>query len=269
MNDSGVKPVVTLMTDFGVADHYVGTMKGVIASRCPEALMVDISHEMPAFSIVAGAYAIDQAAPYFPRGTVHLIVVDPGVGTERRGLCAEAGGQYFVAPDNGVLSLVAMREGEMRARELTNRELWLTSVSKTFHGRDIFAPVAAALASGAAKFDEVGPVLEQMEMLADLEPRQTGPGAWQGRILSVDRFGNAITNLKASEFPQVAAERFAIEAGAHRVRQFYGTFGEAGRGECFAFFGSSGYVELGMNQQSAADVLGVTAGAGIELRIGR
>src|ERR1700761_6608992 len=122
MSASRVPPIVTLTTDFGLADHYVGTMKGVILSRCPEAQLVDISHEIPPFSIYSAAYTIDQAAPNFPAGTVHLIVVDPGVGTARRGLCAEALGQVFVAPDNGVLSLIAARDANLRARELTNPE---------------------------------------------------------------------------------------------------------------------------------------------------
>ena len=157
MSVSRVPPIVTLTTDFGLADHYVGTMKGVILSRCPGAQLVDISHEIPPFSIFSAAYTIDQAALYFPPGTVHLIVVDPGVGTPRRALCAEALGHLFVAPDNGVLSLVAARDANLRARELTNRELWLRTPSATFHGRDIFAPAAAALASGSARFEDVGP----------------------------------------------------------------------------------------------------------------
>jgi S-adenosylmethionine hydrolase len=267
MSVSRVPPIVTLTTDFGLMDHYVGTMKGVILSRCPDARLVDISHEIPPFSIFSAAYSIDQAAPYFPPGTVHLIVVDPGVGTARRALCAEALGQLFVAPDNGVLSLIAGRDAKLRARELANPELWLPSPSSTFHGRDIFAPAAAALASGSAKFEDVGPVVLDTEMLADLEPTQREPGVWRARILSIDRFGNAITNLKARAFPQIVSGRFAIETGTHSVNTFCRTFGEATDGVCFAFFGSSGYVELGMNRQSAADALGVAAGDAIELRI--
>jgi S-adenosyl-L-methionine hydrolase (adenosine-forming) len=261
-----VPPIITLTTDFGLADHYVGTMKGVILSRCAEARIVDISHEIAAFSIVSGAYAIDQAAPYFAAGTVHVIVVDPGVGTERRPVCVEALGQFFVAPDNGVLSLIAMRDGKARTRELANRELWLESVSSTFHGRDIFAPVGAAIASGSARVEDVGPVIGDMELLADLEPREKERGVWVGKILSVDRFGNVITNLKSSAFREIAPARFSIEAGRRRVERFARTFGEAESGVCFAYFGSSGYVELGINQQSAAALLGVGAGDSITMR---
>jgi S-adenosyl-L-methionine hydrolase (adenosine-forming) len=267
MSVSQAPPIVTLTTDFGLADHYAGSMKGVILSRCSEARLVDISHEIPPFSIYSAAYTIDQAAPFFPPGTVHVVVVDPGVGTARRGLCAEALGQIFVAPDNGVLSLVAQRDGKMRARELTNRDLWLPWISPTFHGRDIFAPTAAALASGAARVEDVGPIVSRVEELTDLRPRQMEPGFWVGRILSVDRFGNAITNLKTSDFAQIAWEEFAIEIGEHRVDAFSRTFGDAARDVCFAFFGSSGHIELGMNQQSAGGRLGISAGDAMTLRV--
>ena len=262
-----MRPIVTLITDFGLSDHYVGTMKGVILSRCPDALLVDISHEIPPFSIYSAAYAIDQSAPYFPEGTVHVIVVDPGVGTARRPVCAEALGQYFVAPDNGVLSMVALRAGKMRVRELTNRALWLPWISPTFHGRDIFAPTGAALASGSSRFEDVGPTLSRTEGLADLQPRQVQTGVWLGRILSVDRFGNAITNLKTSDFARVALAEFAIEIGEHRVDTFCRTFGDAAPDVCFAFFGSSGYIELGINQQSAGGRLGISAGDKMTLRM--
>ncbi|HEX3683450.1 MAG TPA: SAM-dependent chlorinase/fluorinase [Bryobacteraceae bacterium] len=269
MSVSRVPPIVTLTTDFGLADHYVGTMKGVILSRCPDARLVDISHEIPPFSIFSAAYTIDQAAPYFPPGTVHLMVVDPGVGTARRALCAEALGQIFVAPDNGVLSLIAARDAKLRARELANPEWWLPSPSSTFHGRDIFAPAAAALASGSAKFEDAGPVIPDIEVWTDFAPTQTEPGVWRAHILSVDRFGNAITNLEARAFPHIANGLFTIEAGTQSVNTFSRTFGVATDGVCFAFFGSSGYIELGMNRQSAAETLGIAAGDAITLRIGR
>jgi S-adenosyl-L-methionine hydrolase (adenosine-forming) len=266
MSASRVPPIITLTTDFGLADHYVGTMKGVILSRCPEARIVDISHESPAFSILAAAYTIDQAARYFPAGTVHVVVVDPGVGTERRPLCAKALGQFFVGPDNGVLSLIALRDGKVRVRELRNRDLWLESASATFHGRDIFAPVGAAIASGSARLEDLGPEIGDMKLIDDLEPREIEAGVWRGKILSVDRFGNLITNLKSSAFEEIASGRFAIEAGTRRVETFSRTFGAAESGVCFAYFGSSGCVEMGMNQQSAAALLGASAGDSITLR---
>ncbi len=193
-------PLLTLTTDFGLRDHYVGTMKGVILSRCPEAHIVDISHGVPPFSLWTGAYTIDQAAPYFPAGTIHVVVVDPGVGTTRRAILAEAIGQQFIAPDNGVLSMILARDPGAVVREITNQELFLPAVSATFHGRDIFAPVAASVACGRARPEEVGPILTAVERLPNVEPVQQANGDWVGTVLSVDHFGNVITNFRASRF---------------------------------------------------------------------
>ena len=143
------RPILTLTTDFGLSDHYVAAMKGVVLAICPQAQIVDISHGVPAFAISEGAYLIAQAYRYFPRKTVHVVVVDPGVGTDRRPIVAEAGGQFFVAPDNGVLAMIYARE-KHTVRALTNRKYFLKPVSQTFHGRDIFAPAAAHLAAGVA-----------------------------------------------------------------------------------------------------------------------
>lgn len=259
-------PLVTLTTDFGVADHYVGTMKGVLISRCPSVRIVDISHEIAPFSIDSGAYTIDQAAPYFPAETIHVIVVDPGVGTARKAVLVEALGEFFVAPDNGVLSMVFERDPNAKAREIKNRDLWLTSPSSTFHGRDIFAPVAAALASGAIQAENVGPVIPQIELLPDLHPRQEKPGQWQGKLLSIDRFGNAITNFMAPAFSSIASCRFSLRLGKRRITRFQNTFGEAPSGLCFAYFGSSGYIELGVKQQSAAALLKAAPGDLVRLQ---
>jgi S-adenosyl-L-methionine hydrolase (adenosine-forming) len=260
-------PLVTLTTDFGLVDHYVGTMKGVLLSRCPAVSIIDISHEIQQFSIYSGAYTIDQAAPYFPPGTIHLIIVDPGVGTARKPLLVEALGQFFIAPDNGVLSMIVNRDAKARAREIANRKLWLSSPSSTFHGRDIFAPVAAALASGSVTSAEVGHTLPTIELLPDLEAQQIKPGQWQGKLLSIDRFGNAITNFSTGEFKKIASSRFSIGIGKRRITQFRTTFGEAPDGLCFAYFGSSGYVEVGVKEQSAASVLKLTPGAPVTLRL--
>jgi S-adenosyl-L-methionine hydrolase (adenosine-forming) len=267
MSPPRVPPIITLTSDFGLADHYVGTMKGVLVSRCPHAHLIDISHEIPAFSIPSGAYAIDQAARYFPPATVHLVVVDPGVGTSRKALCIEALGHFFIAPDNGVLSLIVARDRSAVARELTNRNFWLDSPSSTFHGRDIFAPSAAALASGAARPQELGPVLSRIEVLPDLEPEQVHENLWRATILSIDHFGNAITNLKRDHFYHVSFTPFTLEAGADRVTAFHETFGAAPAGVPFAYFGSSGYLEIGMNQHSAAAALDLRPGARVTLRV--
>ena len=261
------RPIVTLTTDFGLQDHYVGTMKGVILGRCPEAHVIDISHEIPPFSIYAGAYAIDQAARYFPVGTVHVVVIDPGVGTARRAMLAEAGSQYFVAPDNGVLSMVLARDAGAKMRAVTNSDFFLDRPSTTFHGRDIFAPAAAALASGQARPDQLGPELLKAEILFDLCPVQIDSGHWRGRVLSVDRFGNAITNFKASDFPRLAGGKFKLTTGAQAVTEWRDTFAGASPGECFVYVGSSGYLELGMNQKRAAQHLLVEPGSPLEFHI--
>jgi S-adenosyl-L-methionine hydrolase (adenosine-forming) len=260
-------PLVTLTTDFGLADHYVGTMRGVLLSCCPGVRIIDISHEIPPFSIYSGAYTINQAAPYFPTGTVHVIVVDPGVGTARKPLVVEALGQHFIAPDNGVLSMIMRRDATAKAREITNRGLWTSSPSSTFHGRDIFAPVAAALARGSVKPAEVGPRLTKIELLADLEAQEIKPGQWQGKLLSVDRFGNAITNFCSATFSAIATSGFSLRIGSRRITTFQRTFGEAPNGLCFAYFGSSGYVEVGVREQSAAALLKATPGDPVTLRL--
>jgi S-adenosyl-L-methionine hydrolase (adenosine-forming) len=267
MKPSHPGPLVTLTTDFGLADHYVGTMKGVLLSRYRGVRIVDISHEIPPFSIYSGAYTIDQAAPYFPPGTIHVIVIDPGVGTERKPLLLEALGQRFIAPDNGVLSMIMRRDATGKAREITNHDLWLSSPSSTFHGRDIFAPVAAALASDSVKPAQVGPRLTKIELLPDLEAQQIKPGQWQGKLLSIDRFGNAITNFCSDAFPRLATTRFSLRVGNRRITKFQRTFGEAPDGLCFAYFGSSGCVELAIKQQSAANALHAAPGDPVTLRL--
>jgi S-adenosylmethionine hydrolase len=261
MAHSGQPPIVTLTSDFGLSDHYVGTMKGVILSRCPNATIIDITHDLPAFSILAGAYAISQAASFFPEGTVHVIVVDPGVGTERKAILASAGGQLFVAPDNGLLTLILDRDKRAVVREITNRDLWLPSPSQTFHGRDIFSPVGAHLASGKAQPADVGAVLERPERFRDISPRQIQTGVWEGVILSKDHFGNLITNF----LPSIAGNKFLIDVNRHRINKLYKTFGEATPGVLFVYHGSSGYLEIGMNQQSAAHALGIAPGERITL----
>lgn len=262
------QPLITLTTDFGLADHYVGSMRGVILSRCPGARLADISHEIPTFSLYEAAYTVDQAAPFYPAGTVHVVVIDPGVGTSRRGILVSAFGQYFVAPDNGVLSLIVARDEKWRAWELANRGLWLDTPSSTFHGRDVFAPVAAALASGRAEPDEVGPATDRIELLTGLEAQEAEAGCWEGRILSVDHFGNVITNFRAAQFGSIASHPFRLNLCGHDVSKWYETFGAAPLHECFAYFGSSGYVELGINQASAAAQLKGSPGITVTLELG-
>ena len=260
------KPILTLTTDFGLSDHYVGTMKGVILSICPEARIVDISHDVKAFEIGEGAYAIAQAYRYFPKKTVHVVVVDPGVGTARRPILMEAGGQYFVAPDNGVLAAIYGRE-EHKIRLISNEAYFLKPVSQTFHGRDIFAPVAAHLASGVAP-TKMGKIVKDYLRPVFEKPRRTGKGTWVGRILRIDRFGNVVTNFHASGFPDLQRRNFTLRVGLSAVEAMARSYAECGPGELFAIVGSSGYVEISVGQASAAKRMGCESGAAVELVIG-
>jgi S-adenosylmethionine hydrolase len=240
--------ILTLTTDFGLADHYVGSMKGVILGICPDARIVDISHEVTPFAIAEGAYLIAQAYECFPKGTVHVGVVDPGVGSERGAILVEAAGQYFVGPDNGIFGMVAARE-KHKVRAISNEKYFRHPVSRTFHGRDIFAPVAAHLAAGVAA-GRMGKAIGDFVGL-DLK------GA--GRVLHVDRFGNVVTSLREGDFAG------AVQIGRIKVSRFGRHYAEFGKGELFVLVGSGGYLEVSMNMGSAAAKLG--CGVGTEVRI--
>ncbi len=262
-----VNPLITLTTDFGTADHYVGTMKGVILGIEPRTRIVDISHEVQPFTVTDGAYVICQAYRYFPRRSIHVVVVDPGVGSARRPILAEAGGQYFIAPDNGVLSMVFDREGNgERVRHITAGKFFLEPLSRTFHGRDVFAPVAAYLAGGVgpAKFGK--PVADYLR-LDFFRPVRTGKRVWTGTVLRVDRFGNLITSFRLDEFPQIAAGEFALHAGGESLSQLAASFSEGKPGEPLVIPGSAGYLEVAVNQDSAAKRLGCVAGSPVELTL--
>lgn len=260
------RPIITLTTDFGTADHYVGTMKGVLASICPEASIIDVTHDVPHFDIWSGAYAISQAAPFFPKGTVHVVVVDPGVGTARRGISCTLNDQIFIAPDNGVLSLAIDESSPYRGRELRNPELWLKSPSNTFHGRDLFSPAAAKLAAGLIQWDDIGPELEGIVRLPHCKAVEERSGLWRGCVLSVDHFGNVITNITVG-YPPLESSRFRLSTGGHTLDRFRRTFGEARRDELFVYPGSSGFYEIGINQESAARILGISPGDPVVLEV--
>jgi S-adenosylmethionine hydrolase len=259
------RPIITLTTDFGLTDHFVGTMKGVILGIAPQVSIVDISHEVTPFQIAEGAYTLAQAYRYFPKKTIHVVVVDPGVGTERRAVLAEAGGQYFVAPDNGVLTMVYEAENH-KVRVISNSKYYLHEMSQTFHGRDVFAPSAAHLARGA-KPGTFGKLIHDYVQLALIKPQRMARRGWMGTVLKVDRFGNLITNLRGAEFPEIATRPFEISVGLQRIGDFAPTFGARLPGELFILVGSSGYVEVVVNQGSAAKTLGCGVGAPVELTL--
>ena len=259
------QPILTLTTDFGLSDHYVGVMKGVVLGICPRAQIVDICHEVRPFEISEGAYLIAQAYRYFPKKTVHVVVADPGVGTARRPILMEAAGQFFIAPDNGVLSMIYSRE-KHKIRLISNDQYFLKPVSRTFHGRDIFSPVGAHIAAGvpAAK---MGKLIADYLRPAFQKPERTGKRTWVGRILKIDRFGNIVTNFHVSDFPDLERRDFAMNIGPRQIAVLVRNYAESGPGEVFLIEGSSGYIEVSVNQGSAAKVLGCETGAPAELMI--
>jgi S-adenosylmethionine hydrolase len=263
------RPIITLLTDFGSTEHYVGAMKGVMLGICPEAHLIDISHEVTAYAIPEAGFTLAQAWGCFPNGTVHLIVVDPGVGSSRRPIVAEAGGHRFVAPDNGVLSMVLDAEPKHRVREITARKWFREPVSQTFHGRDIFAPVAAQIARGVA-ISEFGKRIDDCVRLPYSQPVQSKPNCWTGTVLKIDRFGNIVTNFDRNICRELAGRRFRIRTGSGGGQRFvsrmFGTYAEAEDQEPFAIEGSSGYLEISCKQRSAAEILGAGAGSTVILR---
>ena len=260
------RPILTLTTDFGLSDHFVGTMKGVILGICPQAQIVDISHGVTPYEIGEGAYLIAQAYRYFPKKTVHVVVVDPGVGTARRPILMEAAGQYFVAPDNGVLSMVLAREENAKFRLISNAKYFLQPVSTTFHGRDIFAPVAAHLAAGVPAA-RMGKRIEDYLKPGFEKPHRAGKRTWIGRILKIDRFGNVITNFHVDDFGDLALRNFSFGFGPVTVSAMARNYAERAPGELFAILGSSGYYEVSVSQGSAAQTIHCESGAAVELMV--
>jgi S-adenosylmethionine hydrolase len=259
------RPVLTLTTDFGLADHFVGAMKGVILGICPRAQIVDISHGVTPFEIGEGAYLIAQAWRYFPRKTVHVVVVDPGVGSARRPILVEAGGHYFLGPDNGVLSMVYLHE-KSKVRHVSNEKYFHHPVSQTFHGRDIFAPVAAHLASGVTPAG-IGKVMQDYLKPEFEKPQRAGKRTWICRILKIDRFGNIVTNIHIKEFGDLAQRNFTLALGPQSVTVLARNYAECAPGELFLILGSGGYYEVSLSQGSAARQIKCEPGAAIELLV--
>jgi S-adenosyl-L-methionine hydrolase (adenosine-forming) len=259
--------LITLTTDFGTSDHFVAAMKGVMLGIAPRAGIVDITHGVAAFNVEEAAFTLAQAWRWFPKGTIHVAVVDPGVGSARRPILVEAAGHRFIGPDNGVFSMI-YDAAPHKVREISNAKLGLKQVSRTFHGRDVFAPAAAHLARGtsAARF---GKRIEDFTKIPQLTPRALKRGRWEGTILKVDRFGNLITNFHVDRFPDVRTRAFEMLVGNEIVRRLALTYAETGVGEAAVIVGSSGYLEVSANQVSAAEKLGCGAGAAVELEIFR
>jgi S-adenosyl-L-methionine hydrolase (adenosine-forming) len=257
--------LVALLSDFGTADYFVGAMKGVILSRDPGIAVVDVTHEIPPQDVRAAAFTLLAVHAYFPPGTVHVAVVDPGVGSDRRAIAAEAGGRYYVGPDNGVLGHVLRQAQGARVLHL-DEERWLRSArSTTFHGRDLFAPVAAALATGTP-IDDLGRPISDPVLL---EPPHAEPGErgeWVGSVLHVDRFGNCVTSFTRETVPPAALgpePRLLLRMGGTEIRTLRRFFADEAVGSddgLFAIWGSAGYLEIAAFGDSAARRLGVRVG---------
>ena len=253
------RPVIALLTDFGTRDHYAGAMKGVALGICPDAALVDISHEIDAHDVLAGALELAAAYRFFPAGTIFLVVVDPGVGSARRGIAADTGDYRFVAPDNGVLTAVFDDHPPKAIVELTERKYARPSVSRTFEGRDCFAPAAAWLATGVdlAALGRSAGAIQRLDI-----PRPTlEDGRVDGQVLRVDRFGNLITNIDRTTFATLGGDPLDVRIGAHQVSRVVSTYSDASAGEICALFGSTDHLEVAVNGASAAEALDLRRGA--------
>jgi S-adenosylmethionine hydrolase len=258
-------PILTITTDFGTKDGFVGTLKGVIWSICPSAQIADISHEIAPQNIMEGAFALWRAYPFFPDGTVHLAVVDPGVGTSRRPVAARIGGHIFVGPDNGLFTPI-YEDGEKKGWvieivQLINPKYFLPDISRTFHGRDIFAPVAAHLANGIP-LRELGPVITDPVRIPMLKPEKTVDG-WHAHITVVDVFGNCTTDLPAAALAK--CEKVTFHICGKKVHGLTASYGHAQPGELIALVDSENYVEIAIVNGSAALALGVHVGDVVEV----
>ena len=256
--------VITLTTDFGTSDWFVGTMKGVIAGIAPKARVIDLTHELPPGDIRGGAFALAASCRYFPKGTVHVVVVDPGVGSRRKAIAVQTAKGVFVGPDNGVLSWALAKEKVRAIHALENEAYFLQPVSRTFHGRDVFAPVAAHLSRGVP-IRKFGPALEDFVRLAWPEPR-VRRGGFEGEVVYIDRFGNAITNLESSLLGGPQGASCEVYAKRRRVCPLKAFYQATPPNTPVALVGSSGFLEIAVNGGSAAKVLGMRIGTRVVLR---
>ena len=258
------RPVVALLTDFGTRDHYAGTMKGVALGICPDITFVDITHDIAPYDTVGGAIELAASYKYFPPGTVFVVVIDPGVGSARRGIAAEAGSYRFVGPDNGVLTLALNETPPVRVVELTNARYARPMVSRTFEGRDRFAPAAAWLARGA-ELAELGDPLAEWTQLVIPRPIIVA-GRVNGEVLRVDRFGNLVSNLDRQVVEDFAqGHEIEVTIGSRAVVSLVTTYSDVSLGSVCALFGSSEHLEIAVSGGSAAERLGLTRGATVAL----
>jgi S-adenosylmethionine hydrolase len=257
--------MITLLTDFGLSDYFVPAVKGVILTINPEVRIIDITHDVAAHDIQAAAFTLGACYHNFPSGTVHVVVVDPGVGSSRRAVVAEAGGYFFVGPDNGVFSFVYARGPKPRVFHITNDRYFRHPVSATFHGRDVFAPVAAHIARGTRP-EEIGVEIEDFVRFEIPRPRASVEMI-EGSVIHIDRFGNLVTNFTEAELkPHKIPPATKIQVGGREVRRFNAYFAEAGDHEgLFAYPGSAGFWEIALWRRSAAEFINAHRGDEVTL----
>jgi hypothetical protein len=257
---------ITIITDFGLADGFVGTMKGVIYNINPHAEIIDISHDITPQSILEAAFLLENSYRYFPRGTIHTIVVDPGVGSHRRAVAIRTEGYYFVAPDNGILTPILAEEKALESVELTNPLYFLDRISNTFHGRDIFAPVAAYLSLGIS-LDRFGAYIDDLMEISIPKPI-FNESEITGQIVYIDKFGNLITNISQEFFESAVSDRrFIIKIGDIKLDGISNAYINMPEGEPLAVFNSFDRLEIAVNHGSAKDILGVQIGTAIRIII--
>ncbi len=263
--------IITLTTDFGTRDCYVAAMKGVILGINPAARIVDLTHEIEPQNVLGCALFLKGSTPYFPRGTVHVVVVDPGVGTERRALCVETGDQYYIAPDNGVLSLVVKPDEVLKAVVIENERYLRPTISATFHGRDVFAPAAAHISLGV-EMSKLGRAVHDIMRVELAEPNVGADGTIEAQIAHVDRFGNLVTNVGKAAWHDLTYSaqdvNVRIDVGDVVLDSISRTYDDVPVGAPLALWGSSDFLEISVNQGNAAEKLGVTVGGRITIRIG-
>ncbi len=259
-----MRPVIALLSDFGARDHYAGTMKGVMIGICPDVTLLDISHDITPHDVMEGALQLAASYRYFPAGTIFLAVVDPGVGSSRRGIAAEAGDYRFVAPDNGVLTAVLRETPPKRIVELTERRYARPTVSRTFEGRDRFAPAAAWLAKGI-QLSALGRTISVYHQL-DLPQVEVTATRLSGVVLLVDRFGNLVTNIDRRTFEAFTkGQPVSLVAAGRPIAGVVATYADIRGGEVCALFGSTDHLELAVNGGSAAATLAAARGAVVEI----
>ncbi len=259
-------PIITLTTDFGLADPYVGQVKGVLLTLCPEARLVDLSHHIPPHDLRRAAVILAASAPHFPGETIHLAVVDPGVGTARRAIVVRADGRTFVAPDNGLLSHVIKTGSHVKCRVIVNQKYLSPKISPTFHGRDVFAWAAGHLAAGLDPV-ELGPRIDDPHLL-DWPVPVLKNGRIKGRVLFADRFGNLVTDIPSQlilKSPTIRSPEIRI--GDHALNGLHLTYAEVGEGLPLALIGSFDLLEIALNQGRADKYLGLGPGASVEVRL--